>query len=201
MKNLYLVIILLLLTGCASLSSQPIIENGAPLGHHYLPWPKRQAELMGITKWSAEGSIAAHNSHQGVNASFHWEQQGSNYTLDIFGPLGVNRVQLSGNTTGVTLKTADHIYTADTPEQLLQQQLGWSLPVSNLYYWLRGLPSPGSRFGRSLDPNNHLVHLVQGGWDLLYLRYLSINGIDLPDRILIHNPQWQIRLLIRQWQF
>jgi len=180
--------------------SESILEHGAPIGNHNLPWPERQAQLTALNQWNAQGSIGAHSVEKGWNASFNWQQQPNDYTIQIFGPLGINRIQLAGNSQQVTLQTASQTYNATSPELLIQQQLGWKLPVSNLYYWLRGLPAPNSRFTRSFDMNHHIVHLQQDGWDLKYLRYLSIKGIDLPDRILLSNSRWQIRIVVTDWQ-
>ena len=183
------------------MTSQSIIENGAPLGNHYMTWPERESQLNKITKWNAQGSVAVHNNQKGWNASFNWQQQPDNYSLAFFGPLGSYHTQLTGNTNQVTLTTSDgHTYSANSPEMVLQKQLGWTLPVSSLKYWLKGLPAPHAAFGRSFDLNKHLVHLRQSGWDILYLRYLSINGVDLPDRFLLSSPQWQVRIVITQWQ-
>ena len=42
------------------------------------------------------------------------------------------------------LQTSDgKRYNAASPEQLLAEQWGFHLPVSNMKYWVRGLPVPG----------------------------------------------------------
>lgn len=202
----YLLLLLfssLLLSACSTFNAEtpsPIVD-GVRLGNHHLSWPQRQAQLAQVTNWTASGNIAAHTDKNGWNASYHWHQQNNNYDLILFGPLGMNRVQLNGDALQATLTTpSQQVITANNPDTLLWQQTGWNLPVSNLYYWLRGLPAPHSRFKRSFDLNNHLVHLYQDGWHIMYLRYVAINGIDLPERLLISNSEWQVRLAVTQWQ-
>lgn len=205
MRKLWLFCVAILLSGCASMSSQQqtytFQENGRPLGTHYLTWTARQQQLSAIPNWNIQGGIAIHNDQHGWNASFNWQQQAKNYTLVMFGPLGANRIQLSGTATSVTLQTPNQTLTAATPEELVSREIGYPLPVSSLYYWIRGLPSPYSPIlHRSMDMNNHLANLTQQGWSIIYLRYLSVNGKDLPDRMLLNNGNLQIRIVITGWQ-
>jgi outer membrane lipoprotein LolB len=207
MKKLSLLLLLLFplvsLIGCSTTTSQEsssFTENGRPLGTHYLTRPQRQAQLLAINSWTAQGNLAVHTDQKGWNASFNWQQQGGDYTLALFGPLGSNRVQLSGNPQQVVLQTGSQTYSAATPEELVQQRLGWEIPVTNLYYWLRGAAAPNVRAARkSYDTNNHLVQLDQQGWHIVYLRYLSVNGVDLPSRILLSNARMQANIIITGW--
>lgn len=196
MRNFLLFIFILALTGCASVAP----ENPAPAGEHKMSWSQREAQLNKVRSWHAEGSIGARSAQKGWNAYYSWQEQSKNYSIQLFGPLGVNRMELTGNNQNVTLQTTTKTYTANSPEQLVKQQLGWHLPVTNLRYWIRGLPIPGLNFSRTLDTNNHLASLEQDGWNLQYERYVSINGIDLPHKIVLRNPRWQVRLVITQWQ-
>ncbi len=200
LKLLFLIVILPTLYACSTLNTGTT-EYGMSLDTHHLSWPERQKQLMALQTWSAQGDAAAHSDTKGWNASFSWQQTKNDYAMQLFGPLGLNRMQLTGDPSQSTLKTGSQTFTAPNAELLLQQQTGWQLPVADLNYWLRGLPAPqGSKFKRSFDLNNHIVHLNQQGWDILYLRYVSVKGIDLPDRILLSNPQWQVHLVVRRWQ-
>lgn len=194
-----------LLSACSTFgpnaSSSSQLVDGSPLGNHFMTRKQHQAQVALIRDWTVQGSIAARSDQKGWNASYNWQQQNDNYTLVLFGPFGIDRTQLSGNPGKVTLTTAaQQQFTANSPEALIQQQLGWSLPVTNLYYWLRGLPAPHMLSRQSYDINNHVVDLYQQGWHITYLRYIAVNGIDLPDRILLTNAQWQVRLVITKWQ-
>lgn len=203
MKLSKLTILLLffsLLYGCASLNKAPT-EYGMPLTTHHLPWKDRYQQLSALQNWTAQGNAAAHSDTKGWNASYNWQQTGDQYTLQLFGPLGFNRIILDGSPSQATLRTMQASYSAANATALLQQQTGWQLPVSDLSYWLKGLPAPhDTHFKRSLDINNHLVNLYQHGWQVTYLRYVSVNGTDLPDRILLRNPQWQVHVVITHWQ-
>ncbi len=70
---------------------------------------------------------------------------------------------------------------AQSPEALLEEQLGWKLPVSHLVWWVRGLPAPDSKSRLGLDNDSRLATLEQDGWQVEYLSYTEQNGYWLPD--------------------
>ena len=82
----------------------------------------------------------------------------------------------------------------------MESQLGWQLPVSNLLWWIRGLPAPDSRSRVSLDGNGRLATLQQDDWHVEYLGYAEENGLTLPSRIKLEGRDLQITLVIKDWQ-
>ena len=82
----------------------------------------------------------------------------------------------------------------------MQQQLGWSLPVSNLLWWVRGLPAPYSKSQLQLDSNSLLTELKQDQWLIEYLSYRTENGLQLPERIKLSGAGLNITLVIKEWQ-
>ncbi len=200
MKKISAIILTTLLTGCASFNG-PISPLSPPKTiNHYLPWEKRKAQLNNLENWQARGNLAAHTTDkQGINASFSWQQNCHAYQLIFFGPLGSQSAVLTGNPERVCLTTHRQTYTAQNPEDLLAEQLDLRLPVSQLYYWLRGLPSPQSRYTTRLDAYNHLLKLRQSGWQVNYTHYTNNGAIDLPDRLEISNARWQVRIAISHW--
>lgn len=206
MKNLiFLLLVIFSLAGCSATtqqtSSNSFRDFGKPLGNHFLPKKQRQEQLVALQNWTVRGNIAMHTEQKGWNASFNWQQQGANYYLTIFGPFGSSAARLTGNPQQVTLQTSNQTFTANSAEVLLQQQLGWSMPISNLYYWLRGMAAPNIKSRQAFDLNNHLVQLYQQDWHIIYLRYIVVNGIDVPNRILISNPHLQARVILTEWDF
>ncbi|NIN34367.1 MAG: lipoprotein localization factor LolB, partial [Gammaproteobacteria bacterium] len=58
----------------------------------------------------------------------------------LISPLGRGTYQLNGDSQLVSLLTAENkLYQAETPEILLQNNLGWSVPVDGLKYWVKGI--------------------------------------------------------------
>lgn len=185
---------LLLLTGCATvpMATAPLNEN--------LSWQVRQTQLNKVQNFQVHGVVGIRYQQHVQSATVALTQTDKSYDLELYGPLGADRVVLLGSPEQVTLKTSDgKITTAKTPEALLQQRLGWSLPVNNFYYWLRGLPAPTITSKIQFDNYHHILQLQQQGWVIHYLRYAAINKTDLPTKILVSNPTISATIVISQW--
>ncbi|MES2218113.1 MAG: lipoprotein insertase outer membrane protein LolB [Pseudomonadota bacterium] len=197
LKNYLLALLCItILTSCATTQTAPQAPQNQVVG-----WEARAKTLSSITRWNISGMIAIRNPKDNVSASIHWKQTHKNYALDLFGPMGTNAFKLTGSPHQVSLQNPHgQMFYASSPEQLLVQQTGWNLPVSNLYYWIRGLPVPGVPAQKHLDAYNHITQLDQEGWQIQYLRYTSTNSIDLPTKIFMRSNGLSVKLIISQWQ-
>ena len=119
----------------------------------------------------------------------------------LSGPLGRGAARLTGREGAVTLEVAGQgRYQAESPEALLEQQLGWRLPVSHLLWWVRGLPAPDSKSRLTLDGDSHLARLEQDGWNVEYSSYAQQDGYWLPERLKLHGQDLDVTLVIKSWQ-
>lgn len=194
-RKLLIILITLALTACATVAT-----NQAPL-NKTMSWSERQQELAAIQDWTFSGAVAIRSPHRGVNASINWQQKTGDYQIELFGPLGAGHVQLSGQPNQARLTMADaKSYTANSAETLLQQHAGYRLPVSNLFYWVRGMPAPGAQATTQFDQYNHLIQLQQQGWNIRYSDYVGVRGVDLPNILNLARPGFTIRLVIKQWK-
>lgn len=185
--------LILLLSGCAT-QLQP--HQIAPS----LTWKQRQIQLKHIQTWQVSGATAIQTQQQAQSASLSWQQiSRQQYVIDLFGPLGLGAVKLTGNANIVTLYANQRLYTANSPEQLLEENLGWQLPVSNLYYWIRGLPAPSLPAKMSFDSQHHLKTLTQQNWLINYISYQTVNDIDLPKKITLTNNLARVTVVISHW--
>ncbi len=177
------VVILLILCSflaACSTTTPPLNQN--------VSWHARSQQLATITAFTIHGAVALRDGKQAQNASFYFTaQNASHYRLALYGPLGVGRTTLIGTDNGVTLQMSNgKVYSADSPEELMREQLGWSLPVSNLYYWVRGLPAPHTRHHQQFDAYHHVIEMQQQGWHIDYENYMQVGNFDLPAKI-----RWQ----------
>ena len=185
------------LTSCATFQPQT-----APAVDRDMTWAERSQTLSSIENWNLNALIAIRSSKDNGSATLNWQQTKRNYTISLFGPLGSNAVKLSGMPGKVLLETADgKKISATNPESLLATQTGWRLPVSNLYYWIRGLPAPNKPALKQFDAYHHLMSLHQQGWTIRYLHYVSFDRIDVPSKIYLDNPQLNVKIIINQWHF
>ena len=86
------------------------------------------------------------------------------------------------------------LFRANTPEDLILQQLGYELPVSYLEYWIRGLPAPDSNADMTFNELNQLSLMIQDGWTINYIDPRQYGELTLPCRVEVTRPQNDIRL-------
>lgn len=163
-------------------------------------WEQRYSELKQINSWSLNGSVSVRQGGKTNIASLNWNQQQQHYyNLAISGPMSVGRVNISGSGNSVSMTRGGKTATASSAEQLMQQQLGWGIPVSSMYYWVRGIPAPGAKPRMNFDNENRLAQLSQEGWVINYQGYENVRGLELPRVITFLNPRMNIRLVVRGW--
>ena len=186
MKGLLVsIIVMMLLSGCSMIAPKNLATQ--------------QAQLQ-TQHWALNGRVAVDTGNKGGNASIHWQQTGDDYALRIFGPLGLGAVQLYGKPHHVELITAKgKIYTARSPERLLQKVLGWQIPVSNLIYWIRALPAPQTHAQTQYDAAHRLTLLKQQGWTIHYLSYTNTSSDALPRLLALSRGNLKIRIVIDEW--
>jgi len=160
----------------------------------------REQQTRQIKNWQASGAISISFNNKTDVGSFDWTQRGLNYTFQTYGPLNLGGVSIQGRPGFVTLNKSSKRTTARSPEQLMQQELGWYLPLSNLRYWCRGLPAPGIKSVPRYDQFGHLRLLRQQGWSISYKKYQAVSGQDLPRTIVFGHQNLRVKVVIRSWQ-
>lgn len=181
-----------LLGGCATLPEPDPADRDA--------WAARQSALAALADWQVSGRIGVVSGQDGWHANFQWAQRGSDYRIDLIGPLGQGRVVIQGDARETRVQTQDgRQWTAPDAEALLERSLGVRLPVNGLRYWARGLPGPGPTPTLQTDAEGRLTRLEQNGWIIEYPAYAPVVALDLPARIIARRPDLSIRLVIEQW--
>lgn len=185
-----LLFLIMLLTGCASV---PITNS--------LSWQQQQQNIQQLTIWHAHGKIGCINGNQGGTANIDWQQQGNNYSLILSGPMQVKTIYIKGKPGKVQLTTANNLpQLATNPETLIQQQLGWNIPVTGLIYWARGLPVPNTAIEEiKLNKQHRLSKLQQQGWVISYDNYKDFKTFALPTKISLQYQQIKIKLIFKNW--
>lgn len=154
-----------------------------------------------ISSWEISGAMAARSKNKGWSASLNWLQRGpSQYQMRLSGPLGGGTVIISRNGGVVTLRDGPKTVSSSNASSLVKQQTGISLPVNNLYYWVRGIPAPGAIQGEKRDKAGRLVLLRQGGYTIAYQQYTSAGKAVLPSHIRLQGNGVFIKLVIRNWK-
>ncbi len=199
MKRFSVILLSVFVGGCASLpSTQP---PATP--HQTISSNDRQAQLEQIKSWTASGALSiTQASRQPTIMHYQWKQQGPvNYRVDLAASLNLGQVSIISSGGRVALLRGNEPpKTASTPEDLMRETLGWTLPIPDLWFWARGLPGPGNTQNVQYDKFGHLVALQQGGWQLRLADYRSVQGVDLPQIIQLQRAALAAKIVITQWQ-
>ena len=174
----------------------------APVENRLIPsWDARMDELMRMETWDLKGRIAVRTNDESGSGSLHWTQRRNEYDLRVIAPFSGGVYELSGTAGNVSLLTPDKtLLQAGDAESLLQQAAGWRFPVSEMVFWIRGLPAPSLQVDRLLfDAENRVSELSQGGWSIRYKRYTGVGGVSMPARLDLENGEVRVRLSVRDW--
>ncbi|MGI9229364.1 MAG: lipoprotein insertase outer membrane protein LolB [Gammaproteobacteria bacterium] len=185
-------ILLAMLSGCTGLAPRQQAEQS---------WEQHQAQLLELHDWTLRARIGLKRQGEAASATLDWRQQQQDYQLLLIAPLGKGTVELSARDGVVNLRTNDNqSFSADSPEALLRQHLGWHLPVDGLPYWIRGLPQPGAPVDALiLDKRQRLIQLQQSGWDISYGGYRQVADYVLPGKVRLEHNDIRIKLAVTEW--
>ncbi len=186
-----------LLAGCAGLTSREALEGQGDPSR----WRAHKEEISALDAWQINGKVGIQSPGDSGSGTLFWLQRQDYYDIRLSGPLGRGATRLTGRPGRIVLEIAGKgRYEADSPESLLERELGWRLPVSHLLWWVRGLPAPDSHSQLTLDGDSHLARLQQDGWRVEYQQYAEHNGHWLPERLKIHGKDLIVTLVIKDWQ-
>jgi len=184
-----------LLSGCATTPKPLLTED----------WQEHTRQLSTLNKWQAVGKLAVKVPNNGGSMGIRWEQEPTQFNIDFSGPFGQNLLTISGNDKLVTLNEPNHApINAKTAEELIHRNTGWTIPVAQLAFWVRGLPDPTSRIGKFQPNTQGLIEtLEQSGWKISYSEYMSVTSgsetLAMPKRIVAEYKEIRLTLAIREW--
>ncbi|AVI62845.1 lipoprotein insertase outer membrane protein LolB [Halomonas sp. GFAJ-1] len=187
-------IALLALAGCAS--QAPVDESGRQAGQ----WERQQADVEAFDTWTMAGKAGLRTPDESTSANLDWNQHPHYFRMLISGPFGGGRSVLEGREGRFSLTTSDGRFEAETPEALMEEQLGWSLPVSAMPDWVRGLPGDHASYQMETDELGYPNFLQQDGWEIDYRDWEQVEGMWLPRRLVMNYGDVRITLVVNQWR-
>ncbi len=168
-------------------------------------WQQQQSKLKQIQRWNMSGRISVQTEYDGGQADFSWQQQGAqDYMIRLVAPMGAGTSWIQGSAEGVTLRTSSGQQASDTDvDRLIEQLQGWPIPVSGLYYWVRGLPSETSPHKVTQWHANGLPKVMQqDGWRIEFRSHKKFTDKLLPRKLFISRldeKEVDVRIIVRQW--
>ena len=159
------------------------------------------ASIGTVDEWRLLGRISLDDGDQGGSGKLQWEVTADHSTIDFHGAMGRGAWHLDISPESAVLKEANgNEFRAPGVDTLIQQQMGWPVPVDALKWWVRGLAAPGAIEQRQLDEQGLLVGLAQFGWQIDFNRYNSDSGVAMPSRLDARRDNYRVKLAVSRWQ-
>ncbi len=196
-------VLMMWLSGCALLSNDVTTHPPKIVQKKQRDsaWQDQQQQLMALQKWTMQGTIGVRWKEKAQSASFIWHQNGQSFYLELYGAFGIGDTVFKGTPTNVTM--IDHHgnkHQADSLQALMDQQVGWHLPIEGLIYWGRGLAIPDVAKSITLNQYGLLATLRQKGWQIQYQDYqVYADQWALPTRITLQRNDLTLTAVIKQW--
>lgn len=157
-------------------------------------------QLNRIQNWQARGKLAATTPDDSVTGYLTWQQDHQDFDLFISGPFGQGSSRLIGNQhqASLTLPGKEPVQ-APSADYLMAQYLGWTFPVLDIRYWVKGQASPNSPSTEIRNTMGLLESLSQHGWNVEFSRYQRVGDTWLPGRIKITGHDFKFIFAIKEW--
>lgn len=183
--------VLALLAGCVQ---QPAKEPE--------DWTQHREAVASLGNWDLQGKIGLRSPKQSGSAFLSWSQQHDSYRLVLSGALGLGRLALEGDASGVTWqgkdgKTRHH----PDPSVMIAEAWGWTVPVNALRFWVRGIPDPSLPVEEQVLEHGLATRFRQSGWTVTPEIYRDASGISLPGRVRLQGEGAALTVSISRWTF
>lgn len=178
-KLLVLVSVLSLLTACANFYN-PTVEK-----------PATYVRPTVIDKdFDISGRFSIKTADKNNYGNFTWNKLGNSENLELRSPIGNTVAKIMVESGVATLETQDKTYRGDDLDDMLEDNLGFTLPMESLHYWIQGIALPNTPIESKLDDG-----FVQSGWKVEYLAWSDPNH---PKIIQCSRSNLTIKLLL-EW--
>lgn len=194
-RTLGLCFVLLALNACTGVSVKETLPDSETA------YQQRAEQLRAIEEWKLVGRISLDDGDRGGSGRLQWDVKTDRSELDFHGAMGRGAWHLEIGPEAATLKEANGVeQIAPDVNGLIQNNLGWQVPMDALHWWVRGLAAPGVPESQELDEEGLLTSLDQFGWAVEFSRYDSVAGFDLPKRLNATRDNYRVKLAISRWQ-
>jgi len=169
-----------------SATAPPVVEN--------TDWVAHRNQMEALDSWQLQGRVNVRYDNESHTPRIRWMQQSGEYHIRLWGTFNAGNTSIIGRPGFVVLEQGNQTLRAASAEALILQQLGYELPVSNLNYWIKGLPVPALESTQEFNELNLLSTLVQDGWTIYYSDYRQYEQLSLPGEIELLRTENDIRL-------
>lgn len=171
MKRPVLILTALALCACQSLSPLPDAPTGVSL----------------------QGRIKITLPDEVISSNLRWTQTQTGFDAYLWGAMGAGTTHLYGNSETLSIESGE-THASGPPDEILREQLGWTIPVDLLLSWVHGQPSDdSSALAVKRNDQGVIQSFRQAGWSLEFAEFddegrysrLSATSGDLSVLVLV----------------
>ena len=166
-------------------------------------WAGQQQVMAQYNDWDMHSRAAIKLEGGAYNIGIRWQRDPDSFMILLEAPFGQGVFRLESKPgLAYRLRLPDgRVFDNLNAEALLEDVIGWSLPISGLDYWIRGMPRPGSDFSHRVRADGRTRSIKQDQWDINYLDYFEQQeGSRLPRKIELVSDTITVRLIVERWQ-
>lgn len=195
-----ILILAVLLGACGTATKLPVT------GQSHNDWAQYQLHAGRINSWDLHGRAAIFVDEDVHNIGLNWQRNEDEFVLTLEAPFGQGVFRLESSRepdSPVKLSLPDgQTVFAESAEAALERVLGWSIPVSGLESWIRGLPQRTDTFSHDLNGDGRLKSLLQDSWRVNYLEYFDFTDAEdgLPRKLYLKHDRLALKIVIDRWQ-
>ena len=199
--------VLLLLAAC-----QTRIEPPADDGWQRDTLSASPEEIPETWELTAKAGLVIDSKSEQANLA--WQRrpeiaQPRNNKIRLFGPFGAGTVVLEYGERNVLLTdNKGKEYWGDDAEELLNEIVGWPLPLKAMRYWMFAQPSPDAVYEYHRNEEGQLTGLRQFGWEIQYSDWRDYGDRRLPRKIFAHrldpigeHKKLSVKLFVKSWRW
>ncbi len=153
-----------------------------------------------INTYQFTGKISFSDGQEGGSGSVRWRFSNGSTEAKIKAPLGSKSWQITATQDGAELRSnGGEVYRGHSAQELLEQQVGWSVPWQQLRQWVVGQPGD-ARLATVTWVDQDSYQIIETGWVIQYSRIKPHLDGFLPHKMVARNGDYSIKLSIRNWQ-
>lgn len=187
-----------MLAGCSQLGN---LSERDKVQQQWLHW---QQAVQPIDRWDVHARAVVKLEAGVYHVGIRWRHERQGFVILLEAPFGqgVFRIETSSESALYRLSLPDgQVYQNASTEALLEEVIGWSIPLSGLEFWIRGLPRPDSVYSHRSAAEGMPLSINQDGWSIRYLDYFaSLGSPGLPRKMQLARDDLTLKLVIERWQ-
>ncbi|MCA1926045.1 MAG: lipoprotein insertase outer membrane protein LolB [Thiobacillus sp.] len=177
--NLFVWLPVLWLAGCATAPGPLMVETDR------------------ATAWTLTGRLGIRSDTQSLSGNLDWRHRPELDVIVMATPLGQGVARIERRLGEVVLEMPNQPpRRAPDAETLMQEALGYSLPLTGLVSWVQAQPDSRRPADVTRDGAGRVERIVQDGWTVEYQQYAG----GRPRKLSMVRGALELRLVLDSWQ-